>query len=203
MVLGLAELSGIDRAGIYVVSMPCLKSPKIYKIGKTTNLRKRLDSYQLYYPFGVLVELLWIFPRRLGKPNSALSVAEKYIHNHLTMVHSTTRRAKTEWYKDGKQKIVDVFLDAFDHFRYIGGQIENPNRSFVLADMTIAETRKNKIDSRRMLETALSQLAHMQREHPDDYDFLCTCNNWIIDRKQNMRCASGSKLKKRTRTKKS
>ena len=67
MVAGrLGEFAGIDRSGLYVLRAPCLSSPVIYKIGKTLNLRKRLDQYQLYFPFGFLVDLLWIFPRGLG-----------------------------------------------------------------------------------------------------------------------------------------
>ena len=57
MVVELGPLAGLKRSGIYAISVPCVKAPKIMKIGKAKDLRARLDQYQLYYPFGVAIEL--------------------------------------------------------------------------------------------------------------------------------------------------
>ena len=133
MVLGIEELVGVDRAGIYVISAPCMSSPKIYKIGKSVNLRKRLDQYQLAFPYGFLVELLWIFPRRLTNAKYELGKVERFIQNNLEMVQTTTRRARTEWYTNEKIEIVDAFLEAFKRFGHIGGQLENPSTAFTHA----------------------------------------------------------------------
>ena len=121
MVLRLEEFAGVDRAGLYVVRAPCQASPRIFKIGKTLNLRKRLDQYQLYFPYGFMIDLVWIFPRNLKDAKRRLDQTEKFVHEKLNMVQTTTRRGKTEWSKNSKAQIVDVFIQAFDEFSYIGG----------------------------------------------------------------------------------
>ena len=182
MVVGLGEFAGIDRSGLYVLRAPCLSSPMIYKVGKTLNLRKRLDQYQLYFPFGFLVDLLWIFPRGLGNGRGKLDKAEKFIQARLDMIQTTTRRSKVEWYKNTKIEIVDTFILAFDNFSDIGGQLVNPATPFAISDLTPAEARKNARESERMQAAAAVQLARIKSEHPDDFAFLCNCSNWAIDK---------------------
>ena len=182
MVAGLGEFAGIDRSGLYVLRAPCLSSPMIYKVGKTLNLRKRLDQYQLSFPYGFLVDLLWIFPRGLKNVRGKLDKAEKFIQGKLDMVQTTTRRSKVEWHKNTKIQIVDTFILAFDSFSDIGGQLENPATPFAISDLTPAEARKNARESERMRAAAAVQLARIKSEHPDDFAYLCNCSNWAIDK---------------------
>jgi len=182
MVLGLEEFAGIDRAGLYVIRAPCVSSPRIYKVGKSLNLRKRLDQYQLYFPYGFLIDLLWIFPRGLKSVRRKLDQAEKFIQERLNMVQTTTRRARTEWYKNSKAQIVDVFIQAFDKFRDVGGQLENPSTAFAISDLTPTEARKNVRERERMRAAANAQLTHIRSEHPDDYQYLCSCSKWAIEK---------------------
>ena len=182
MVLGLEEFAGVDRAGLYVLRAPCLASPRIYKIGKSLNLRKRLDQYQLYFPYGFLIDLVWIFPRGLKNAKRLLDQTEKFVQERLNMVQTTTRRARTEWSKSSKAQIVDVFIQAFDEFSHIGGQLENPAIAFTITDLTPTETRKNVRERERMREAAKAQLTHIRRAHPDDYEYLCSCSKWAIEK---------------------
>ena len=59
------------------------------KIGKAKDLRVRIDQYQLYYPFGVAVELLWIFPKATRNVDSKLHQMERFIQKQLDPVHTT------------------------------------------------------------------------------------------------------------------
>ena len=77
MVVDLAPLAGVKRSGIYALSVPCMKEPKIIKIGKAKDLRARIDQYQLYYPFGVAVELLWNFPKNTRDVDFKLQQMER------------------------------------------------------------------------------------------------------------------------------
>ena len=102
MVVDLAPLAGVKRSGIYALSVPCMKEPKIIKVGKAKDLRARIDQYQLYYPFGVAVELLWIFPKNTRDVDLKLQQMERAVHEQLSPVHTTARRRRTEWFWNGK-----------------------------------------------------------------------------------------------------
>ena len=86
MVVDLAPLAGVKRSGIYALSVPCMKEPKIIKVGKAKDLRARIDQYQLYYPFGVAVELLWIFPKNTRDVDLKLQQMERAVHEQLSPV---------------------------------------------------------------------------------------------------------------------
>ena len=43
MVVDLAPLAGVKRSGIYALSVPCMKEPKIIKVGKAKDLRARIE----------------------------------------------------------------------------------------------------------------------------------------------------------------
>ena len=94
MVVDLAPLAGVKRSGIYALSVPCMKEPKIIKVGKAKDLRARIDQYQLYYPFGVAVELLWIFPKNTRDVDLKLQQMERAVHEQLSPVHTTARRRR-------------------------------------------------------------------------------------------------------------
>ena len=127
------------------------------------------------------MELLWIFPRKSRNAASDLAKSERYIQKELAMIQTTTRRAKTEWYRNEKVEIVDAFLTAFQTFKHIGGQIENPQKAFTINDITRGEIRKNASERERMQAAATAQLKRMKAEQPQDYDYLCSCANWKID----------------------
>ena len=156
MVLGLGELAGVKRSGIYALSVPCMKKPNITKIGKAKDLGSRLDQYQLYFPFGVAIELLWIFPKATKNVDMILQKMERFIHAQLNPVRTTARRRNTEWFWDSKPEIVDAFLRATEFFS--SGFLVNPASPFSLQDMSAAEKKKNSKAKKEMQSIANSQL---------------------------------------------
>ena len=118
----------------------------------------------------------------MNNVSNQLDKTDRYIQKELDMIQTTTRRSKTEWYKNEKIEIVDVFLRAFAKFNTIGGQIENPAFKFRIFDANATEKAKNTRERRRLREAANKQLERMKREYPADYDFLTSCANWTIER---------------------
>lgn len=186
MVHGLEPLAGIKRSGIYALSVPCMKDPKIIKIGKAKDLGSRIDQYQLYFPFSVSVELLWIFPKGVRNVDLKLQKVERFIHALLEPVHTTARRRRTEWFWDSKKKIADAFLQAANVFR--GGLLVNPAYTFTLTDLSKEEMKRNLKAKIKIASIAKSQLTIMRKNFPRDYDFLCSCKNWKTDPGQYVRC---------------
>ena len=141
MVVDLAPLAGVKRSGIYALSVPCMKEPKIIKVGKAKDLRARIDQYQLYYPFGVAVELLWIFPKNTRDVDLKLQQMERAVHEQLSPVHTTARRRRTEWFWNGKAEVADAFLKATEVFTK--GLLVNPAFHFSLPDLSPQEKASN------------------------------------------------------------
>ena len=141
MVVDLGPLAGLKRSGIYALSVPCVKTPKITKIGKAKDLRARIDQYQLYYPFGVALELLWIFPRGTRNVDQVLQQMEQFIHAQLDPVHTLSRRRQTEWFWNTKEEIAEAFLKAREIVR--NGLLVNPAFHYSVSDMSAQERRDN------------------------------------------------------------
>ena len=186
MVVDLAPLAGVKRSGIYALSVPCMKEPKMIKIGKAKDLRARIDQYQLYYPFGVAVELLWIFPKNARDVDWRLQQMERFIQAQLNPVHTTARRRRTEWFWDDKEEIVDAFLKAADVFTK--GLLVNPAFHFSLPDMSAQEKNRNAKAKKELASHARAQSARIRKNHPRDFAFLCSCKPWEADPEQVFHC---------------
>jgi len=186
MVVDLAPLAGVKRSGIYALSVPCMKEPKMIKIGKAKDLRARIDQYQLYYPFGVAVELLWIFPKKTRDVDYRLSQMERFIQAQLNPVHTTARRRRTEWFWDDKEEIADAFLKATDVFTE--GLLLNPAFHFSLPDLSAQEKNRNAKAKTELASYARAQSAFIRDNHPRDHAFLCSCKRWEADPEQVFHC---------------
>ena len=186
MVVDLAPLAGVKRSGIYALSVPCMKEPKMIKVGKAKDLRARIDQYQLYYPFGVAVELLWIFPKNTREVDLKLQQMERAIHEQLAPVHTTARRRRTEWFWNDKDGVVDAFLKAMDIFAK--GLLVNPAFHFSLPDLSAQEKASNSKAKEEVARLARAQAAFIREKHPRDYSFLCSCKHWEADQGQMFHC---------------
>ena len=186
MVVDLAPLAGVKRSGIYALSVPCMKEPKIIKVGKAKDLRARIDQYQLYYPFGVAVELLWIFPKNTRDVDLKLQQMERAVHEQLNPVHTTARRRRTEWFWDGKAEVADAFLKAMDIFAE--GLLVNPAFHFSLPDLSAQEKASNSKAREELSRLARAQTTFIRENHPRDYAFLCSCKYWEADPEQLFHC---------------
>ena len=186
MVVDLAPLAGVKRSGIYALSVPCMKEPKMIKIGKAKDLRARIDQYQLYYPFGVAVELLWIFPKHTRDVEYRLQQMERYIQAQLSPVHTTARRRRTEWFWDDKEVVADAFLRATDIFAK--GMLVNPAFHFSVPDLSVQEKVQNDKAKTELASHARAQATFIRKNHPRDYAFLCSCEPWEADPEQNFHC---------------
>ena len=186
MVVDLAPLAGLKRSGIYAVSVPCLKQPGIIKIGKAKDLRGRIDQYQLYFPFGVAVELLWIFPKGTRNVDSRLREMEWAIQAQLNPVHTTARRRRTEWFWDSKAEVADAFLAAFETFPQ--GLLVNPAFNFALPDLSSAEEKRNSKARAETDRIARDQAELIRKNFPRDHEFLCSCEKWEADPGQTFPC---------------
>jgi len=187
MVVDLGALIGVKRSGIYALSVPCLKQPRIIKVGNAKDLGARIDSYQLYHPFGIAVELLWIFPRAARNVDSRLREMERYIHAQLHAVRTTTRRRQTEWFWDSKAEVADAFLAAFEVFPQ--GTLVNPAYGFALPDLTPAEVRRHSKAKAETDRFARAQVELIRENFPRDYQYLCSCKGWEADSGQTFPCA--------------
>ena len=186
MVVDLAPLAGVKRSGIYALSVPCMKEPKIIKIGKAKDLRARIDQYQLYYPFGVAVELLWIFPKNTRDVDFKLQQMERAVHEQLSPVHTTARRRRTEWFWNGKTEVADAFLTAMDNFAK--GMLVNPAFHFSLPDLSAHEKASNSKAREELGRLARAQSTFIRENHPRDHAFLCSCEHWEMDPEQSFHC---------------
>ena len=186
MVVDLAPLAGVKRSGIYALSVPCMKEPRMIKIGKAKDLRARIDQYQLYYPFGVAVELLWIFPKASRNLDSRLRQMERFIHEQLDPVHTTARRRQTEWFWNEKGEIADAFLLAGEMFAK--GTLVNPAFRFSVPDLSAQEKRNNAKAQKEAAKLARAQAKLIREEFPRDYGFLCSCKHWEADPEQTFHC---------------
>ena len=160
MVHGLEELAGIKRSGIYALSVPCMKEPKLTKIGKAKDLGARIDQYQLYFPFGVAIELLWIFPKSTRGVDAKLLNLERAIHAQLNPVHTTARRKRTEWFWDSKKELATAFLQATEIFP--DGILVNPAFHFSVLDKSAEEANRN--------SKARTAQTHSEKEHAREKD---------------------------------
>jgi len=163
-----------------------MKEPKMIKVGKAKDLRARIDQYQLYYPFGVAVELLWIFPQNTREVDLKLQEMERAIHEQLAPVHTTARRRRTEWFWNDKDGVVDAFLKAMDIFAK--GLLVNPAFHFSLSDLSAQEKASNNRAKAELTRRARAQAAFIREKHPRDYSFLCSCKHWEADQGQVFHC---------------
>ena len=186
MVVELGPLAGLKRSGIYAISVPCVKAPKIMKIGKAKDLRARIDQYQLYYPFGVAIELLWIFPKNIRNVDFLLTKMERFIQEQLDPVQTITRRKQTEWFWNEKKEIAEAFLKGAELFP--GGLLVNPAFHFSLADLSHQEREKNEKARKDMAQISRAQSAFIRKNFPRDYAFSCSCRNWKSDPNQRFHC---------------
>ena len=186
MVVDLAPLAGVKRSGIYALSVPCMKEPKIIKIGKAKDLRARIDQYQLYYPFGVAVELLWIFPKNTRDVDLKLQQMERAVHEQLSPVHTTARRRRTEWFWNGKAEVADAFLKATEVFTK--GLLVNPAFHFSLPDLSPQEKASNTKAKAEFARLSREQATLIRKHYPRDYAFLCSCKHWEADPEQVFHC---------------
>ena len=173
MVVELGPLAGLKRSGIYAISVPCVKAPKIMKIGKAKDLRARIDQYQLYYPFGVAIELLWVFPKNTRNVDTLLTKMERFIQDQLDPVHTITRRKQTEWFWNEKKEIAEAFLKGTEIFP--DGLLVNPAFHFSLTDMSDQERKKNKKAKEEMAHISQAQSTFIRENFPRDFAFLCSC----------------------------
>ena len=185
MVVELGPLAGLKRSGIYAVSVPCVKAPKITKIGKAKDLRARIDQYQLYYPFGVAIELLWIFPKNTRNVDTLLKKMERLIQELLDPVHTITRRKQTEWFWNEKKEVAEAFLKGTELFP--NGLLVNPAFHFSVVDLSDQEKKKNEKARKDMAQMSLAQSTFIRKNFPRDYAFLRSCRNWKSDPKQRFR----------------
>ncbi len=186
MVVDLAPLAGVKRSGIYALSVPCMKEPKIIKVGKAKDLRARIDQYQLYYPFGVAVELLWIFPKNTRDVDLKLQQMERAVHEQLSPVHTTARRRRTEWFWNGKAEVADAFLKATEVFTK--GLLVNPAFHFSLPDLSPQEKASNTKAKAEFARLSREQATLIRKHYPRDYAFLCSCKHWEADPEQVFHC---------------
>ncbi len=186
MVVDLAPLAGVKRSGIYALSVPCMKEPRMIKIGKAKDLRARINQYQLYYPFGVALELLWIFPKNTRDVDSRLQEMERFIHKQLDHVHTTARRRQTEWFWNSKGEVVDAFLRGAEIFAE--GTLVNPAFRFSVPDLTAQEKKDNAKAKKETARLAQAQADLIRENFPRDYAFLCSCSQWETDREQTFPC---------------
>ena len=186
MVVDLAPLAGVKRSGIYALSVPCMKEPKMIKVGKAKDLRARIDQYQLYYPFGVAVELLWIFPKNTREVDLKLQQMERAIHEQLAPVHTTARRRRTEWFWNDKAEVVDAFLKAKGILAK--GLLVNPAFHFSLPDLSAQEKASNSKAKEELGRLARAQSTFIREKYPRDYSFLCSCKHWEADPEQVFHC---------------
>ena len=186
MVVELGPLAGLKRSGIYAISVPCVKAPKIMKIGKAKDLRARIDQYQLYYPFGVAIELLWIFPKNTRNVDSLLTKMERFIQEQLDPVRTITRRKQTEWFWNEKKEIAEAFQRGTEIFP--DGLLVNPAFHFSLLDLSDQEKKKNEKARKEMAQMSQAQSKFIRKNFPRDYTFLCSCRKWASDPNQTFHC---------------
>ena len=163
-----------------------MKEPKIIKIGKAKDLRARIDQYQLYYPFGVAVELLWIFPKNTRDVDLKLQQMERAVHEQLSPVHTTARRRRTEWFWNGKAEVADAFLKATEVFTK--GLLVNPAFHFSLPDLSPQEKASNTKAKAEFARLSREQATLIRKHYPRDYAFLCSCKHWEADPEQVFHC---------------
>ena len=106
------------KPGLYVLSPKNYKNKTIrrpFKIGMSTNLLKRLDSYHLCFPNGFYIYNVLVFKPKYKQWRGELKDVETELHEFLNEYQmKTTTRRKGEWFKlninDLKRK-----LDEFAH----------------------------------------------------------------------------------------
>jgi hypothetical protein len=117
------------KAGIYVISpQPPTDDSIEYKIGRTVQMEKRLNSYHICYNQGFYIYkaiMLNDLYKTKNKEDKAVSIAktrevEKYLHDLLDPINvkSTTRRFN-EWFmsKKGSDEIDKALIKTHEKFK--------------------------------------------------------------------------------------
>lgn len=104
------ELEGTTNAGVYVISTtpPSMKGDpeQIFKVGRSTSLKKRINSYALCYVHG-----FYLYYVILAKPTQtkeqmlqATRIMERMVHNELLDLQvRNPSRAFHEWFSNRKR----------------------------------------------------------------------------------------------------
>lgn len=110
---GKVEFIWPDKGGVYllaqIVSPPTRPAERYYiiKVGKSTNLHKRINAYKGMNPFAICIDVKQVPPRDIDATE---------IKYHMLLNKRYSRQGNTEWFIVPEQEYEKILKKGFDAF---------------------------------------------------------------------------------------